>query len=284
MVTPERIQEALCKRGIANRYSFARPISTHAPLPIETFPVIHDFLGRLARSFKTNYARRAKDLLHGRGYLTTIDDASSHHSSRHLTKALFQGDETAACRKIELHVRSLLHSKSFGLVGYSTQNIDIVKDVLNLAPIHWIAEEIGLPLKTGERPHGVIFEQQADEAYKSIYSYVAISFRDLLLTAARYIFMENDPAVINQLEDIAKRHVRMLKYHLRTHVDSLNSGVCDAFSSLLLLTSRSCSGTGSDGSKTCSGPLRLATSRATTIFTRTLRRAALRKRRSSTMC
>jgi linoleate 10R-lipoxygenase len=177
MVTPECIERVLREHAIADRYSFNRPTSTNAPLPIETFTAVSDFLGRGASNFQTNYAKRAKDLLHGRGYLTTLDDVSSHRSSRHIAKALFyHGDATSACRQIELYVRSLLHSKSFGLVSNTTRNIDIVKDVLNLAPIYWIAEEIGLPLKTRERPHGVIFEQQADEAFKSIFSCVTFTF------------------------------------------------------------------------------------------------------------
>ena len=177
MVTPENMKAILCKHGVAEKYSFERPIPANAPLPIETFAAVSDFLGRGARNFKANYARRAKDLLHGRGYLTTIDDPKNHSSSQYLTKVLLHHDHgIPACRKIELYVRSLLYSKSFGLVGTSTRNIDIVKDVLNLAPIHWIAEEIGLPLKTGKRPRGVIFEQQADEAFKSIFQCGAFFF------------------------------------------------------------------------------------------------------------
>jgi linoleate 10R-lipoxygenase len=177
MVTPERTKEILSKRSIEKRYSFKRPTPTNAPLPIESFSAVSDFLGRGARNFKTDYSRRAKDLIYGGGYLTTIDDVSSYRSSRHITKALFHhGNGTQACRQIECYVRSLLYSKSFDLVGSSTWNIDVVKDVLNLAPIHWITDEIGLPLKTGERPRGVIFEQQADEAFKSIFSYVDIFF------------------------------------------------------------------------------------------------------------
>ena len=171
MVTPGRMKEILFKRGIPDKYSFDRPISTHAPLPIETFPDVSDFLGPGAKNFKTSYARRARNLLHGRGYLTTIDDINNHRSPRNIAKALFHhGDGTQAFHQIELYVRSLLHNKSFGLVEDTIRNIDIVKDVLNLAPIHWIADEIGLPLKTGERPRGVVFEQQADEAFKSIFS------------------------------------------------------------------------------------------------------------------
>jgi linoleate 10R-lipoxygenase len=272
MVTPERMKVTLCQRGIADKYSFERPIPMHAPLPIEALPAVADFVGRGARNFKTSYARRAKNLLHGKGYLTTITDASSHRSTRYITRALFHNnDGIQAYGQIEPYVRSLLHNKSFGLVENGIRNIDIVNDVLNLAPIHWIADEIGLPLKTGERPHGVIFEQQADEAFKSIFSCVTLSFCDSSFNAARYIFMENDAAIINQLEDTAKRHVRMLQYHLRTHVHSINSGVRVSTSTLLLLTSRRRPGTRLDGPKTCSGHLRLATNPVNTIFTRSLR-------------
>lgn len=45
--------------------------------------------------------------------------------------------------------------------------------------------------------------------------------------------MENDAAMINQLEDTAKQHVRMLQYHIRTHVLSLSAGVRDTAPTLL---------------------------------------------------
>lgn len=83
--------------------------------------------------------------------------------------------------------------------------------------------------------------------------------------------MENEPAIVNQLGDTAKQFVRMLQYHLRTHAHSLNSGVRDFASTLLLLTSHSGSGTRSDGPEICSGHLRLATTPVNIIFTRCLR-------------
>lgn len=66
-----------------------------------------------------------------------------------------------------------------------------------------------------------------------VFLFLISTYFDLSLTAARYIFMENDAAIINQLEDIAKRHVKMLQYHLRTHVHNLNCGVSDTPSTLL---------------------------------------------------
>jgi hypothetical protein len=38
-------------------------------------------------------------------------------------------------------VKSLILNKGFELEAKGTKTFDVVKDVLNLAPIHWIAEE-----------------------------------------------------------------------------------------------------------------------------------------------
>ena len=144
MATPDRMKEILRQRGVAGRYAFGRPIPTHAPFPIESCSVVSSLLKYAAGHFKTSYARRAKDLLHSTGYLTTIDNVSNHRSFQHITNALFHHIEDAqACRQIEFYVCSLLHSKASGPAENVTRNIDIVNDVLSLAPIHWIADTLG---------------------------------------------------------------------------------------------------------------------------------------------
>ena len=105
-----------------------------------------------------------------------------------LQQAIFHNIEhtTHIARHIESKARALIHQKSFSLVGTNTRCIDIVKDVVNLAPIHWIADALvriddhacvdtdntsqGLPLKTHDHMNGTIFEQQADQMFKDIYS------------------------------------------------------------------------------------------------------------------
>jgi hypothetical protein len=39
-------------------------------------------------------------------------------------------------------VKALVLYKGFEMEAKGTKTFDVVKDVLNLAPIHWIAEEI----------------------------------------------------------------------------------------------------------------------------------------------
>lgn len=38
----------------------------------------------------------------------------------------------------------------------STKQLDVIKDVINVVPIHWIASKVGIPLKTNETPLGLV--------------------------------------------------------------------------------------------------------------------------------
>ncbi|KAG6879814.1 hypothetical protein C0992_011365 [Termitomyces sp. T32_za158] len=51
--------------------------------------------------------------------------------------------------------------------------VDIVRDVINLLPVHWIGEKIlGLPLKTQSNPRGAIYERNAYKDFAALGRYV----------------------------------------------------------------------------------------------------------------
>ena len=52
----------------------------------------------------------------------------------------------------------LLHEKSYKLAGIN--QVDIVRDVGNLANVHFAADVFALPLKTKDNPHGVYAETE----------------------------------------------------------------------------------------------------------------------------
>ncbi|GLB41098.1 putative animal haem peroxidase [Lyophyllum shimeji] len=75
---------------------------------------------------------------------------------------------------------SLIKDKSVCYRARNSKTLDIVQDVINLLPIHWISEEIiGLPLKTATNKDGTWYEQ---DVYKK--------FADV----GRYVFLNFDPA------------------------------------------------------------------------------------------
>ena len=63
----------------------------------------------------------------------------------------------------------LLNEKSVEHAGTQLRTVDIVKDVINLVPVYFIANELtGLPIKTAETPHGVFREKGLYEMFATI--------------------------------------------------------------------------------------------------------------------
>lgn len=71
----------------------------------------------------------------------------------------------------------LIKAKAFEPVSKGVKYVDIVKDVINILPIHWISHSIaGLPLKTSANPGGVWYEQDTYHKFAVIASYVYLNF------------------------------------------------------------------------------------------------------------
>ncbi|KII85619.1 hypothetical protein PLICRDRAFT_56845 [Plicaturopsis crispa FD-325 SS-3] len=72
--------------------------------------------------------------------------------------------------------RRLIREKSIDHVGSPAKYVDIVKDVINLVPVHWIANEIiGLPMKTAENPSGTYREYELVEKFQDVANYIYLN-------------------------------------------------------------------------------------------------------------
>lgn len=71
---------------------------------------------------------------------SAIEDAKTKLTtgSNTLQNAIFQSTPQIASYFAD-KTRSLINAKSFALVDYEPRNVDIVKDVINLLPVHWIS-------------------------------------------------------------------------------------------------------------------------------------------------
>ena len=59
------------------------------------------------------------------------------------------------------------------------KSIDIVRDVINITPILWLAERFAIPLKTQEQPYGIISIYETFGAYLMIYIYQNFNVRPI---------------------------------------------------------------------------------------------------------
>jgi len=72
-----------------------------------------------------------------------MDDLRTSRNRKIIHQALFHEHEYGrVASAIAEKVRGLVLHKGFELEVKRTKTFDVVKDVLNLGPIHWIAEEI----------------------------------------------------------------------------------------------------------------------------------------------
>jgi linoleate 10R-lipoxygenase len=82
----------------------------------------------------------------------------------------------------------LLKEKEIKQAGSAVRYVDVVKDVINLVPVHWIANEVvsiclllsiltpiivspaqaGLPIKTHDNPRGMYREQELYQNFADI--------------------------------------------------------------------------------------------------------------------
>lgn len=210
MLTPEATRKNLTRLGKADKYTFERPGELSMIKSVEDVGAVMDYTtGRGSRVVRSVYGPKAREIMDGGGYFVLLDDVRADMHRRAIQQAIFHNVEHTGpiARAIESKMRALIHHKSFELVKGKTKCIDIVKDVVNLAPIHWIADALGLPLKTHDHMKGTIFEQQADQIFKDIYS---------------YIFHEIDPSLLVNFRGIVKKHVSFMMRYIEPQVQDSN--------------------------------------------------------------
>ncbi|KAG8864682.1 hypothetical protein FRC20_010158 [Serendipita sp. 405] len=212
------MRENLTRLGKNDKYSFDRPLPKTVVTPIEDPSAVLELTGRAGRGLKTTYATRAREIFDNGGYFSLLDDVRADMHRKAIQQAIFHNIEHTGtiARLIESKARALIHNKSFQLVKGGSRCVDIVKDVVNLAPIHWIADTLGLPLKTHDHVKGTIFEQQADQIFKDIYS---------------YIFHEVDSSFVLNFRYIIKRHIAFMTRYIDPHVAD-TSGIIPSVTSI----------------------------------------------------
>jgi len=107
----------------------------------------------------------------------------------------------------------LIERKQLKGVGANTNYIDIVRDVINLVPVHWLSNDIiGLPLKIEGNPRGTYREQD-------LYSWFA--------NIANYVYCNTDPSNDWALREQSQVATRKMIGYLKGHLVKLTRGLAN---------------------------------------------------------
>ncbi|KAL0953741.1 hypothetical protein HGRIS_004930 [Hohenbuehelia grisea] len=201
LMTPESMKKYLGDLNVADKYDIARPGIEPKPAVTKAYTEVGQIL-KNKEGFSTPYAAQAAQVVHGKGFFTATTNSKETAEILKVLSSPESINETgAAFNRI---TRELIEANSYALVGGKTKCVDIVRDVLKLAPIHWAATEIaGIQLKT-KSATGELTSTELYTMLGDIYS---------------FIFLEEDHAKVMVLQEKTKGHVSKLTTLIKEHLD-----------------------------------------------------------------
>ncbi|KAG9014307.1 hypothetical protein FRB90_005401 [Tulasnella sp. 427] len=209
--TPKTMVSILSNLRIKELYDYVRPGPETPFVTVNSYAGVNQVLFDY-KSFKVTYERTMKRLTNGYGFFLAFDEPAKHLKDLKLMReALFPTEnsmsEYAAFYK-ETTAR-LIETRSFSLVGRGTRSVDIVRDVFNVVPVHWISRQVaGIPLKDKATPLGLHTD-------KEVYAFMALCFT--------YIFLNVQPETGWILEENAEKVAKVLQGYIKGHIDAIRS-------------------------------------------------------------
>lgn len=208
------------KPELVEKYSWTRPRPLSTTIPVETFKDVQHVLtdtssylsaydGRLFTTVKPILAKKIETVRGEERTRNALDVASKKLSSgvAELSKHIFTKVDPNVSAYFSKKTQALIDEKSFGNGG-SVRYLDIVKDVINLLPVHWVSQEVaGFPLKTKTNPHGAWYEQPTYDKFSDIATYVYLNF---------------DPANDWRLRESSQADCKEFVEVVRAHVDKIS--------------------------------------------------------------
>lgn len=200
--------------GTYHQYSYDKPAYLPKPTLITSYETAKLILDNKV-DYKVTWGEAITFLMqnngkmYGHDFMLAGDQTANANSRETMSKALFRDgwykDVKEFYEKITLQ---LLHEKAYKLAG--VYQVDIVRDVINLAQAHFSADVFSLPLKTKANPHGVFEEHE-------LYLVMALVFT--------CIFFDADPAKSFPLRQGSRTVTQQLGNIMQAKVEPIsNSG------------------------------------------------------------
>lgn len=193
-MTPNSMRSALQDRDPAtvDKYTWTRPKKQPAVVPVSTYAGVKKVLSddkSFISASDTRLLSVTKPFISSKKLNRTSTWRKSDKrlstlktTDKDIIKAkdeivtLILSDPASLSTYFAKKAQELITTKSFTSSDKQTSSVDIVRDVINLLPVHYIAEEIaGLPVKTSTNPQGVWYEHHAYKMFAGIGEYIHLN-------------------------------------------------------------------------------------------------------------
>ncbi|KAJ5815526.1 hypothetical protein N7474_007303, partial [Penicillium riverlandense] len=212
MVVPHENQKILTGLGIAGSYDFDTPSYLPTPRMINSHAACSSILAN-KESFKVTWGTKIEFLMHqnrhpyGVDFMLSGDLPPNAASRRMMSVALYRDKWESEVRSFYNDITlKLLQRNSYKVAGVN--QVDIVRDVANLAQVHFCASVFSLPLKTDSNPRGVFTELELYQimavVFTSIFYDVDVSKSFQLNTTARQVTQQLGELTVVNVELVKK--------------------------------------------------------------------------------
>ncbi|KAI0778881.1 heme peroxidase [Trametes elegans] len=166
--TPTVTQTNLKNLGILDSYDIKRPVPQPESKIVNTVADIASVLG----------APQKYQTFESKVFASTASEFSivanvPEQRKIALTQALFPSQDAFATHKAWFGktVRELIKDHSFKMDGVPGSRLDIIGNVVNLAPVHWVSKFIlGISLKTEKNPKGIFTPHEVNDMLQLVFS------------------------------------------------------------------------------------------------------------------
>ncbi|KAI9838713.1 MAG: hypothetical protein M1838_004543 [Thelocarpon superellum] len=205
---PSENKKILTDLGRAEQYTYDRPSYVPPPLNITSYSTAKAILEDQTRFHVTWGEGLEAQIGPIGGEFMLAGDAPVNATSRHLmSDALYRTDWRKEVKEFYENITTkLLKEKSHKIAGVN--QVDIVRDVGNIAQAHFSANIFSLPLKTEENPFGIYTEQE-------LYLVLTVMFVR--------VFFDLDPAKSFPLTQLARSLSQQLGKLVEMNVEAVNA-------------------------------------------------------------
>lgn len=179
-VIPSENQKIFSKLGRAEQYDWEQPSFTPTPRFIKSHAACTSILSD-QETFKVTWGKKIEFLMqnddhpYGEDFMLSGDKSPNAASRKMMGGALYREQWESEVKKFYEEITiDLLHRYSYQIAGVN--QVDIVRDIANLAQVHFCASVFSLPLKTDSNPRGIFAETE-------LYQIMALVFASIFYDA-----------------------------------------------------------------------------------------------------
>lgn len=212
LVVPSENQHILGDLALADQYSFDKPTPIQQPTFITSYAACDKIL-KDQSGFRVTWGKPIEFLVqrpregstYGRDFMLSGDEMANTESRKMMyTEMYHKGWEDQVKQFYEETMMDLLQKHSYEIAG--VKQVDIVRDVVNLAHARFVGTLFSFPMKTEDNPRGVYAETE-------LYGLLALNFVD--------IFYDVDAAKSFSLHQSARKLMQQLGSVYQVEVEAI---------------------------------------------------------------